>query len=63
MSKLKATWECECGFIAYGKLPPEECSRCGDSNCFVEADEEQFETLADENLIREIRAKDWGEED
>lgn len=62
MSKLKTAWECECGAIAYGKLPPEECSRCSNANSFVEADEEQFEELADENLMEEIRAKDWGED-
>jgi hypothetical protein len=63
MTKLKTTWECECGSIAYGKLPPEECSKCGESDCFIEVDEEQFDSLADENLMREIRSKDWGEED
>ncbi|MBS3083609.1 hypothetical protein J4423_02285 [Candidatus Pacearchaeota archaeon] len=62
MSKLKTAWECECGSIAYGKLPPEECARCSSSDCFIEADEEKFESLADENLMEEIRAKDWGED-
>ncbi len=62
MSKLKTAWECECGSIAYGKLPPEECRRCNKSNSFVEADEEQFDELADENLMEEIRARDWGED-
>ncbi|MEK6792801.1 MAG: hypothetical protein AABX96_00095 [Nanoarchaeota archaeon] len=62
MSKLKTAWACECGSIAYGKLPPEECIRCSASDCFIEADEERFESLADENLIEEIRAKDWGED-
>ena len=47
MSKLKTTWECECGSIAYGKLPPEECKRCGEEGSYVEADEESIETLSD----------------
>ncbi len=62
MSKLKTAWECECGSIAYGKLPPSECGRCHAEGSYVEADEEQFEELADENLMEEIRAKDWGED-
>ena len=62
MSKLKTAWECPCGHIAYGEMPPQECRRCGEEESYVEADEDQFEELADENLIEEIRAKDWGEE-
>lgn len=63
MIKLKTTWECQCGSIAYGKMPPAECKRCGEEGTYVEADEENIETLADENLMEEIRSKDWGEEE
>ena len=63
MTKLKTTWECECGSIAYGKLPPEECSRCGNSDCFIAPDEDQIGLLAEENLIREIRPKDMEDEE
>ena len=62
MSKLKTAWECECGSIAYGKLPPEECKRCGEEGSYVEADEESIENIADENLMEQMRARDWGEE-
>ena len=62
MSKSRVAWECECGAIAYGKLPPEECSRCAGADCFVEADEDELDELANEHLIGEIRAKDWGED-
>lgn len=62
MSKSRVAWECECGAIAYGKLPPEECSRCATSDCFVEVDEDELTELADEHLISEIRGRDWGEE-
>ena len=55
-------WECGCGAIAYGKLPPGECSRCGEEDGFVEADEEELDELADESLIKEIRSRDWGED-
>lgn len=63
MTKIKTAWECNCGAIAYGKLPPQECKRCGEESSYVEADEDQFETHADENLMEEIRGKDWGEEE
>lgn len=62
MSKSRIAWECECGAIAYGKLPPEECSRCANEDCFVEADEDELDELADEHLIEEIRGKEWGED-
>lgn len=61
MSKVKTAWECECGAIAYGKMPPAECKRCGEEQSYVEADEDSLSELADENLMEEIRAKDWGE--
>ncbi|MGV8131769.1 MAG: hypothetical protein ACP5N7_06745 [Candidatus Pacearchaeota archaeon] len=63
MSKVKTAWECDCGAIAYGKLPPTECKRCGEEDSYVEADEDHLAELADENLMEEIRAKDWGEEE
>jgi DNA-binding IclR family transcriptional regulator len=63
MSKLKTAWECGCGAIAYGKLPPEECKRCNEEGSYVEADEDHIESLADENLMEQIRARDWGEEE
>ena len=62
MSKSRIAWECECGAIAYGKLPPEECSRCTATESFVEIEEEELDALADEKLIEEIRGRDWGEE-
>ena len=62
MSKSRTAWECECGAIAYSKLPPEECSRCAGESCFVEVDEEDLDELADEHLISEIRGKDWGDD-
>ena len=62
MSKVKTAWECECGAIAYGKMPPVDCKRCGEESSYVEADEENLEELNEENLMEEIRAKDWGEE-
>ena len=62
MSKSNVAWECECGAIAYGKLPPNECSRCGEEDKFAEADEDEISELADENLIEEIRSRDWGED-
>ena len=62
MSKSRIAWECDCGAIAYAKLPPEECSRCAATESFIEVDEEELDALADENLIGEIRARDWGED-
>ncbi len=62
MSKSNIAWECQCGSLAYGKLPPSECSRCGEEDAFVEADEDELNEHADENLIGEIRGKDWGED-
>lgn len=62
MSKSRTAWECACGAIAYGKLPPAECTRCSEEGTFVEADEEELDALADEHLIEEIRGKDWGED-
>jgi len=62
MSKSNAAWECSCGAIAYGKLPPSECSRCGEEDKFAGADEEELAELADEILIGEIRSKEWGED-
>lgn len=62
MSKSRVAWECECGTIAYGKLPPTECSRCDATDSFIEVDEEELDSLADENLMDEIRSRDWGEE-
>jgi hypothetical protein len=61
MSKSKTAWECECGFIAYGKLPPTGCSKCDTEDGFVEVDEDELEELADENLMEEIRGRDWGD--
>ncbi len=63
MNKSNTAWECQCGVIAYGKLPPVECSRCDMEDSFVEVDEEELDSLADEHLIGEIRGKDWGEEE
>lgn len=62
MSKSRTAWNCECGAIAYGKLPPAECTRCDTVNSFVEADEDELDELAGENLMDEIRGKDWGED-
>ncbi len=62
MSKSNVAWACQCGAIAYGKLPPGECARCGEEDVFVEADEDELNELADENLMGEIRGKDWGED-
>jgi len=46
MSKLKTAWECECGALAYGKLPPAECKRCGEEGTYAEADEDDLDELA-----------------
>ena len=62
MSKSNVAWECGCGAIAYGKLPPNECLRCGDEDRFVEADEEELAELADDNLMEEIRSIEWGDD-
>lgn len=57
-SAKKSAWECECGEIAYGKLPPEECKKCWESDNFVELSEDEVEALEEKRLINEIRAKD-----
>lgn len=63
MSKSKSAWECDCGAIAYGKLPPTECSRCDAEDSFVEVDEDELDDLADEHLMGAIRGKDWGDDE
>ncbi len=54
----RSAWECECGEIAYGKLPPEECKKCWEGDSFVELSEDEVEALEEQRLIHEIRAKD-----
>ena len=57
----KSAWECECGAIIYGKLPPEECSKCWETDSFAELSEEDMESLEEEHLMGQIRAKDVNE--
>ncbi len=33
-------WQCECGQIEYGEIPPEECSKCHKINSFTKLPEE-----------------------
>lgn len=54
----KTAWECECGEIAYGKLPPEECKKCWETDSFSELSEDEVELLEEEKLMGAIRAKD-----
>ncbi|MSS74088.1 hypothetical protein EXS72_00405 [Candidatus Pacearchaeota archaeon] len=63
MNKSKVAWECNCGAIAYGKLPPAECLKCDSADSFIEADEDQLDELTGENLMNEIRSKSWGDDD
>jgi hypothetical protein len=63
MSKQQTAWECDCGAVAYGKLPPEECNKCSASDSFVEIDEDELDATAESYLMGEIRGSDWGEEE
>ena len=40
MVKKEFIWECGCGYIAYGKYPPEECPKCWKNNSFIEIPED-----------------------
>ncbi len=57
----RSVWECECGEIIYGKLPPEECKKCWETDSFAELSEDEVEALQEEKLMGEIRAKDVDE--
>ncbi len=63
MSKIGTAWECNCGAVAYGKLPPEECNKCSASDSFNEIDDDAFDETAESSLLAEIRGSDWGDED
>ena len=53
MVKKKAlVWECECGNIEYGSLPPEECSECSSLNSFLKVPDEMVEGKMEENILK-----------
>ena len=54
----KSVWECECGEIAYGKLPPEECKKCWESDSFVVLSEQEAAVYEEKRLMSQIRARD-----
>ncbi|MDP4039636.1 MAG: hypothetical protein Q8P57_03590 [Candidatus Pacearchaeota archaeon] len=57
--KVRNAWECECGFIEYKELPPEECSKCWKENSFVEIPEDKMDEITEGHLLGEIRDEDW----
>ena len=61
--KIGAVWECECGAIAHGKYPPEDCSKCLETNSFVELSDDELEAREDEHIIGQIRANGQSEVD
>lgn len=46
MASAGYAWECECGHIEYGEIPPEECPKCHDIDSFTKLPEE----IADERV-------------
>lgn len=55
-------WECDCGHIEYGELPPEECNKCWQSNSFIEVPEDMVDEMKD-HILEEIRTNYGDDED
>ena len=54
-------WECSCGHVEYGDMPPEECSSCFKIDGFTQLPEEiameREKDLAEEELEMPIKEK------
>jgi len=47
-------WECSCGHVEYGDLPPVECLKCFAIESFVQLPEELIEEREKDNSVEKI---------
>ncbi len=64
MTKPKSSmWECECGAIAYGEMPPQECDDCGSLNSFLKVPEDLEDEKSEERFLKSRNSHEEGDEE
>lgn len=61
MKRKDSVWECECGSIAYGLYPPQECPQCQAIDSFIKVPEDEIEEKEAENVLSMKPAEDEDE--
>lgn len=46
-------WECECGHIDYGEVPPQDCQKCLRIDSFSKVPEDQISEKGEEKILSE----------